>query len=96
MPRNGSKRSLARMGKLLAFTRNILGFYFGSLWPALRGTWKWTAPTATALGLGIPLYLHFAKLSPAREVAVTSLIWQIPVVLFGSLLLMLVILHAIL
>jgi hypothetical protein len=76
------------MGKISSFTRRFLTFYFGSFWAAFRHSWKWTATAATALGIVVPLLLHFAKLRQGQEGAVISLIWQIPVAIFLVLMVM--------
>jgi len=76
------------MGKTSIFARGIIAFYFDSFWAAFTESATWSLLIASALAILVPFALHLAKLLPSQEARLTSLIWQVPLVFFGSLFVM--------
>jgi hypothetical protein len=63
--------------------RDLLGFYFSELWPAIKTHWGRALFLSTTLGIIIPLVLQWANPHPLQQAAMTALIWQIPLWSFG-------------
>src|SRR5215813_1556739 len=72
-----------RLRKFWDLLRDVLGFYFSELWPAIKTHWGRALFLSTTLGIIIPFILRWANPHPSQEAFIISLSWQIPLWIFG-------------
>jgi hypothetical protein len=71
-----------RFQKATAYLHALFRFHFHSFSSAFVKAWLWALAVSGALGVLVPLAVHFFKPTTTQEATITALYWQIPGLFF--------------
>src|SRR5438105_10564349 len=74
---------LSSRARFASAVRGFLSFYLGAFPTAFKRAGLWALLVSSILGILFPLIRDLAKPKPEQEAAMSSLLWEIPLFIFG-------------